>query len=231
MNAKTRRTIELGNRALNFSRAHPDASAGYGAAVARLEDRLTRAQQLADQQRDGITDVRAATKQKRDLRKKMRRTQLMHLMQVARATREVPELAPKFVIAPETTPYLAFQTVARGIVAEAQSNKEVLVKHGLVETVLESLVQALDQLDQAVDKSTEGRRAHVGARAELDAVAEEVTQIVRVMDALNRFRFADNAESMASWESATATFEGNSTAAKSTLTEKPSASGEVRSVA
>ncbi len=223
MNAKTRRLIEMGNRALNFSQAHPDASAGYVAAVARLESLLTRAQQLADQQRDGITDVRAATKQKRDLRRKMRRTQLMHLMRVARVTREMPELAAKFVIGPETTPYLAFQTVARGIVTEAQSHKELLVKHGLVESVLESLVQGLDQFDQAIEKSTEGRRAHVGARAELDAVAEEVKQIVQVMDAHNHFRFADNAEPLASWESATASFEGSrSTEEKPDTPSQPS---------
>ena len=53
MNAKTRRKIEMGTRALDFSRAHPDASPGYAAALASLEQRLARADQLAAQQRDG----------------------------------------------------------------------------------------------------------------------------------------------------------------------------------
>ena len=206
MNAKTRRKIEMGTRALKFSRVHPDSSPGYAAAVASLEELLTRAVQLADRQRDGITDVRAATAKKRELRKTMRRTQLMHLARVARASREIPELAQKFALAPEATPYLAFRTVARGIVAEAQTHKELLVKHGLADTVLDSLVQTLNQFDQAIEQGTDGRRAHVGARAELDAVTDEVVQIVKVMDALNRFRFADDAEVLAEWGSDSNTF-------------------------
>jgi hypothetical protein len=36
MDATTRRNIESGKRALDFSRAHPDGSPGYAAALARL---------------------------------------------------------------------------------------------------------------------------------------------------------------------------------------------------
>ena len=54
MNTKARRKLEMGARALDFSREHPDASPGYAAALARLEDRLNRAAQLEAQQRDGI---------------------------------------------------------------------------------------------------------------------------------------------------------------------------------
>jgi hypothetical protein len=207
MNAKTRRKLEMGTRVLNFSRAHLDASPGYVAALSRLEDRLTRSEQLAAQQRVGILEVRAASAQKRELRRTMRRTQLAHLARVADvAANDVPELAQKFVLAPEATAYLAFRTAARGMVAEAQTQKELLVKHGLADTVLDSLVQALNQFDQAVEQGTEGRRSHVGASAELDAVADEVVQIVRVMDGLNRFRFAKDAESLAAWESSSNTF-------------------------
>ena len=65
MNAKSRRRIEMGTRALDFSRAHPDASPGYTAAVTRLEERLARAEQLATQQREGTLQVRAAVRNAR----------------------------------------------------------------------------------------------------------------------------------------------------------------------
>ncbi len=78
----------------------------------------------------------------------------------------------------------------------------MLVRYGLVESVLESLTQALDQFDAAVESGGQGRQAHVGASAELVAVADEVQQIVKVMDALNRFRFAGDGETLAAWESA-----------------------------
>src|SRR5688500_18249193 len=83
MNARTRRKIEMGVRALGFSIARPDSSAGYATTLARLEDRLARAEQLMNLQRDGTAQVRGATVLKRDLRRIMRRAQLMHLVRVA----------------------------------------------------------------------------------------------------------------------------------------------------
>jgi hypothetical protein len=207
MNAKTRRRIEMGTRALNFSRAHPDASPGYATTLSRLEQQLGRAEELITRQRDGIAQVRGATMQKHDLRRTMRRTQLMHLARVAEgAAKELPDLAQKFVLAPEQTPYMEFRAAAHAMVAEAQNQKELLVKHGLADTLLESLIQTLGQFDQAVEQGSEARRAHVGASAELDAIADEIVYLVKVMDALNRFRFAENAEVLAEWESASNTF-------------------------
>ena len=56
----------------------------------------------------------------------------MHLVRVAElAAKEVPELAQKFVLKQEQTPYLEFQASARAMLAEAQNQKELLVKHGL----------------------------------------------------------------------------------------------------
>ena len=207
MKARTRRTIEMGSRALGFSIAHPDASPGYAATLARLEERLARARQLVTLQRDGIAQVRAATVTKRELRRKMRRTQLMHLVRVAEgATKGMPELAQKFVLSPEQTPYLEFQASARAMAAEAQNQKVLLVQHGLADTLLDSLMKNLDQFDRAVQQGTEARRAHVGASAELDIIADEILHLVKVMDALNRYRFGDVAEVLAEWESASNVF-------------------------
>ena len=65
------------------------------------------------------------------------------------AAREVPELAQKLVMRfRDIATLLAFRTAARGMAAEAQNQKEVLVKHGLVESVLDNLTQALDQFDE-----------------------------------------------------------------------------------
>ena len=229
MNAKSRRKTEMGKRALNFSQAHPDPSPGYAAALARLENRLARAEDLATQQLEGILQVRAATAQKRELRRTMRRTQLAHIVRVAEAAAsELPELAQKFVARPEGTPYVVFRTAARSLVAEAQTQKELLVRHGLTDTVLDSLVQSLDEFDQAIEQGSEGRRSHVGASAELEAVTDEIALIVRVMDGLNGFRFVNDAESLAGWKSASNTFPAPSSPSKPTV---PPASGEVRPAA
>lgn len=204
MKAPTRRKLEMGKRALEFSRANPDASPGYAAALARLEERLARGEQLAGQQREGILQVRTASAKKRDLRRTVKRSHINHLARVAEvAAKEAPDLSPqKFVLRREANPYLAFRTAARGMAAEAESRKELLVKHGLTDTVLGALVKALDEFDAAVEQGAQGRRAHVGASADLDAVADEVVQVVKVMDGLNRYRFEKDPERLAAWESA-----------------------------
>ena len=94
--------------------------------------------------------------------------------------------------------------------AGAQTRKEVLVKHGLVESV--------------------GRRANLGASAELTAVADEVVQIVQVMDGLNRYRFMGDSELLAAWESASNEPVPVRTP-KSPDPEGPPAGGEVRPAA
>jgi hypothetical protein len=204
MKALTRRKLEMGERALEFSRTHPDASPGYAAALARLEERLVRGEQLAAQQREGILRVRTATAAKRDLRRAVKRSHIRHLARVADvAAKEAPDLAPeKFRLPRASNPYLAFRTAVRGMAAEAEARKELLVKHGLSETVLGALTKALDEFDAAAEQGAQGRLAHVGASADLDAVADEVVQIVHVMDGLNRYRFEKQPELLAAWESA-----------------------------
>jgi len=207
MNAKTRRKIEAGKRALAFSQAHPDPSPGYATTLARLQERLVRAEELITLQRDRIAQVRSTTQQKKSLRRLMLRSQLRHLARVAEgAAKENPELAQKFIVLPERIPYLEFQASARAMLAEALSQKELLVKHGLAETLLTGLVKSVSQFDQALEQASDARRSHVGASAELDLIGDESIHLVRVMDAFNRFRFAEQGEVLAEWESASNVF-------------------------
>jgi hypothetical protein len=192
----------MGARVLEFSRLHPDMSPGYVAAATRLQETLDRAAQLARQQLDGLSEVHAATARKRDLRRLMKRGHLDHVISVAEvAAAEEPELLQKFTF-PQTPSYLAFQTAASSIAAEAQSRKDLLVKHGLSEDVLSALLVALEQFEAARNQSAAGRIAHVGATAELVTVADDVVQVVRVMNGLNLLRFAADSELLAAWESA-----------------------------
>jgi hypothetical protein len=193
----------MAGTALQFSRAHPYQSPGYLAALGRLTDRLDRAGVLATQQRDGILERRMATASKREIRRTLTRAHLKHLESVAEvAQRDVPELPGKLLLDRKGS-YLAFRTAARAMQAEAESRKEVLVKHGLDEAVLNGLALELDLFDAAMERGAEGRRNHVAASAELDEIADELVQIIKVLDATNRFRFANDPELLVAWESAT----------------------------
>lgn len=56
MDEMTRRKLEMGKRALEFCRAHPDTNPGYLAAVAQLERLMARAEEL--QRQEKIEDLR-----------------------------------------------------------------------------------------------------------------------------------------------------------------------------
>jgi hypothetical protein len=225
MLAKTRRKLEMGTRVLEYARLHQDTSPAFVSAVARLRERVARADQLARQFNDGRSAVHVATARKSELRRRILRTHLHHLTSVAQvASIEEPELARKFVIARRTFTYRGFQTAATGLAAEAESRKELLMKHGLAEEVLTGLQVALDQFETAVEQGAAGRLTHVGATAELDTVGEEVVQIVKVMTGLIHVRFADQPELVVEWESA------SSVVAAPKSEEKPD-TGEVRPAA
>lgn len=203
MNKLVSSRLEMGARALEFSRAHPVTSDGYTTTLKQLEEQLARADQLAKEQERGTTEVRAATARKSELKRSIRRSQLVHLVRVAkRAAREVPELAQKFDLPRLPFRNLAFKNVARTMLEEAQQQKELLVKHGLVAEMLDSLAQSLDEFDQAVERGAEGRRVHIGAAANLMAISDEVMQIVWILDGYNRHRLAADPNRLAAWTAA-----------------------------
>jgi hypothetical protein len=203
MNAQSRRRIEMGTRALEFSRAHPDSESGNAGVVARLEQLLARANAVAAAQRDGLIAVRAASARKNELRRQMLLLPIAHLAEVGRAAaREEHELGKTFRFKPGASTFLAFRTAARSMAAAAEAHKEVLLKHGLSQSVLDELVRMLDQFDEAVALGNDGRTAHVGATRELRAVSAEIVRAVRVMDGRNRQRFAEDGQLVGSWISA-----------------------------
>jgi hypothetical protein len=203
MNARDRRSIEMGQRALAFARQHPDESPGYAAAVSFLATSLARAEELAARQRNGLLQERAAVAVKRELRQRLIDGHLEHLEQVGQmAAGEAPALRQQLTLRPGARPFLAFRTSARGMFETATANKEVLVRHGMVESVLADAGVVLAQFDAAVEQGSEGRRAHVGASADLSKVALDVVKVVRILDSLNNVRMAGDAELLAAWRSA-----------------------------
>ena len=200
MNADSRKKIEMGTRALEFSRAHPDTEAGTAIVATRLEQLVARAEDTATAQRNGLIQVRAASARKDEIRRWMLDVPIAHLAEVGRAAaREEHELGKTFRFKPGASTFLAFGTAARGMASSAQTHREVLAKYGLSQSVLDEFVQMLDQFDATVALGIEGKTAHVGATQELRAVASEIQRTVRIMDGRNRQRFAQDEQLLASW--------------------------------
>jgi hypothetical protein len=134
-----------------------------------------------------------------------------HAVSVARlaevaglAKREPPDLVNKLRYKPSGDTYVAHRTAAGSMQVEA--DKEVLAKYGLSESVLEVFGQLLDQFDAAVKLGSDGRAAHTGATKRLGALAQEAGQIVRAMDARNRYRFKNDEQVLGAWVTASTVF-------------------------
>jgi hypothetical protein len=203
MDAKVRRQVEMGKRALLFSREHPDPSRGYQTSVGRLAGLVEVAEQLLRQQQQGAIDVHAAAMRKVDLRRKMKLVHLPHMASAAQAaSREATELPLKFVFPPNARSFRAFRAAAGLMLANAEEHKELLGRYGLDDVVVQDMAESLAEFDEATARVTRGRMAHVGARAELRVIGREILVTVKILNGSNRLRFATDSEALAAWNSA-----------------------------
>jgi hypothetical protein len=193
----------MGVRVRDFSRAHPSSDASYGRVLAELESQVQRLETLAKQQQGGVIASRASVARRRTLRRRIHHELLRHLVTVAAvAGEEHVALAGRYALPSGSHTNEVFRTFARKLLEQGQAERELLAQYGLADKLVDDLAAALDEFDGSVIESNQGRQAHVGARAELKAVSDEVMRLVALLDGLNRYRFSGNAELLAAWESA-----------------------------
>jgi hypothetical protein len=203
MKATLRRRLERAMRVRDFLRAHKTEGVAEAAGLARLEELLTRAETLAGQQLAGLIAARAATAQRERVRGALQTKLLRYLAGVAAvAGKENAELAAQFRLPHTPAPNQALVTMAHGMLEHATAQKALLVSRGMSETLLDDVAAAVAELEQTLEATRTGRRDHVGASADLEAIAGEIGEQVRLLDGLVRYRFGDNAELMGAWASA-----------------------------
>ncbi len=237
MKRRSRNVLQMGKSADEFSVAHPDTDAGYIIAAARLTQLVEQGHGLIAVQREGQIDDHAGVARRQQLRRNMRSGPIAHLAEVGKlAARDQHELGKTFTFKPSSSSYLAFRAAAGTMAAAAQTHKDLLIKHGLSESVLAEFVQMLDEYDTAVSLHNSGRTAHVAARKNLDGIVKEISRVVRVMDARNRQRFQGDGQLLNSWISVSTVLGTPRTvpAPKDTASsneDTPSASTDVRPAA
>ena len=203
MNAQLRRRLEMAARCRDFLRAHQMDGVGQDLGLTKLEQLLEHAENLATQQRMGVAVERSAAKQRHELRRALQPRILGYLSAVgAVAATQNAELAEQFRMPTTGGTNQELLTMSRAILEKATPQKELLVKLGMSEQVLDELATALGQYEDTLQATSAGRREHVGANADLRAVGTEVSKQLRLLDKVVRYRFGDNAELMGAWESA-----------------------------
>ena len=203
MRADVRRKLEMVEGVRAFNASHPTEDASHALVVAKFEEKFKRAETLATQERAGRIASKAASKRRRDLRRGMQSELLHHLLKVGElAGKERPDLAAKFQVTSRGAAHQVFMTAARAILTDAQEVRDVLVQNGMAATMFDELAKAVDEFEAASNAVRNGRADHVGAAAELKVVAGELVDLVVLLNGINRFRFRDNPELLAAWDSA-----------------------------
>jgi hypothetical protein len=193
--------LEMGRSVLAFQKAHMDLSPGSPAAVEALAATLTEAESVSVEQQEGMRRSRAATARKVGIRRDLNAMHLIHIARAGQAAaREVPKLEQVFEFTRGNLPYETFRTRALALAQSAGEHRELLVKDGLSEEMIQGLTDLVAQFDAAVVEGLEASRAHIGATARLEELSARVVELVGVMDGLNRYRFRNDRERLAEWE-------------------------------
>ncbi len=202
MEAKLRLKLDMAERVRDFCQAHPGTATQYTDTMARLEERLSRAQALATQHVSARIERHASSGTRQQLQRTLVETPLKDLVRIARAASgSNAELARRFTLPRSTANKTAFLAQARALAEEANAQKALFVSYGMAEGFLEELTAGIDAYAKADHSSHDGRAAQVGALADLKKVARELMALVKQLDAMNQVRFKGDQELLAAWMS------------------------------
>lgn len=202
MQTNVRLRLDMGGRAAEFCRTHPDPDPAAAQVASRLFDLNTRAEALALQQRTGQVVASAAVIDKADLRVVIE-DDLGALIGIAKiAAKEHPDLAVHRRMPSPKTNEATFLTIVRVAVSEARAAFDLLAPFGLTDQLLESLASGIEAYEAALVRQRNALTSQVGAGAELTVIASDIVAVVKNLDALYRVRFRKDPELMAAWKSA-----------------------------
>ncbi len=184
------------------SRASPAPTRATSTRSRGSPSRLAHAEAVAQQSIAGQRAVRGAVATRRQLQEEIADS-LALLAGLARsASHEEPDLSAGITRPDQSGSVQSFLTRGRVAAATAQAHRELLQRLGMPDTYPEDLGRQLDEYEASMNEKHSSRTSHVGATAELLAVTDEIMLIVRQLDALIRFRFRNDPEALAAFESA-----------------------------
>jgi hypothetical protein len=193
----------MGVRVVLHHERNPNSDAGYLVLVAKLKGVVEQMEQEEALQRSALMDRHTSALDKRRLRRELLAGPIAHVVGVANlARKDEPSLATQVQYRPSGNTFGGHLAAARGLLAEAETHQELLVKYGLSVEVLEVYRDLLAQSEAAVKLGDEARTTHMGATPHLRDLATEVRRIVRSMDGRNRIRFKNDAKLLGEWISA-----------------------------
>jgi hypothetical protein len=203
MNRLVGRRLNMAVRVRDFCETNPSADPSFVSVLGRLKEAIDGMVALGSRQVSGIRSRHASTVNRREIRRRLRNDLLPHLVTIARdASVEKPALAQELGVPAHNLSSVRFHAAAKAMLDMGVAEKELLVKHGLSDKLLDDLAAAVAEFDSSITATNTSREDHIGARAGLQAGSEELLQLVDMMDGINRYRFRNDRQLLAAWDAA-----------------------------
>ncbi len=203
MNTAVRRKLDMAARVREFVRAHAATEPGYTPVVTRLDELLTRAEAILTRQHRGSVAARGAIAQRNELRGTLHAQLVHYLVAVGSvAAKDQADLAARFKLPSTNGSNLGYATAVKALLAAGEGERDLLVKAGLAPTLFEELGKMVADFEAATEEARTARRDHIGARIDLDVITAELTEQVKLLDGITRYRFGKDVEMMAEWRAA-----------------------------
>lgn len=203
MTKRTRRSLDTARRVFELSLKHATDTQAYVETMAQFKEKLAYADELAEQQKVADQDAGVAKDVKDDLREKIETEYVAHMARIARTSLpRDPDLRRRFRPLAPGLSRGEFVAEMRAMVTVAAARKQVFIAAGMAPTFVEDLETLLTEYLGAISEKNFGEALRVGAVAELPVVVKELGALTRVLDAINKKRWANNPQLLAAWRSA-----------------------------
>jgi hypothetical protein len=201
MSIRIARIIDMVLRVLGFLHANPADDLAWQAALRRLEDCARKLQALAAQERTGHITAEAAAVTKEDLRAKLHDFLTILARLATLATRADPTMPVRLSLPRRNSGQQTYLNSGRAVLSEARDQQAVLTEFGMTPEFLGEFESTLNAYEHAIGEKFTGTSAHLGANAEMRALASEIIRLVKVVDAIHRPLFRHDADKRAAWKS------------------------------
>ncbi len=204
MNREARTALSSCQRVQQFIAQLPaaDAPSTLGAQVAELDDVVSRLSSTSVDQEAGRRFVHVHAESRRNFRRAL---YMDHMQPIARVAREVFGLSGMdraFRMPPKSVADKTLLAAAGAMAEAAEKGKDVLVKHGLSQDVVEQLKAAAGALENAQSAKSDSGRRRVTATAAVREICKHGRKAVRLLNAILQPRLAKDPELLAAWRSA-----------------------------
>ena len=190
-------------RVRDFCETNPSTDPSFGSVLGRLKEAIDRMVALGSRQVSGFLSRHASTVNRQQIRRRSRNDLLRHLVTIAQdASVEQPGLGDQFEVPGFNLSSARFHAASKAMLELGLAEKELLVKHGLSDKLLDDLGTTVAEYEGSITATNTSREDHISAGAQLDRAGEEVLLLVGMMDGINRYRFRNDPALLVAWDAA-----------------------------